>query len=124
MLWARVEVFAPNGLDLVAHVNWDQRTREAVSRLSDTHWRRVQRARRWLKLVSWAWLILSLVAGAWLIGGADGIREEILTDAAKMRAEAAEIRLAVESRRCEAFPEWCKDHTSVFYQRTQAKGRR
>ncbi len=95
----------------------DAWSRAAVARLSDAQWRRIQRARRWLKIGSLGCFILSIAAGVYLILEAEALREGILTDAAKMRAEAAEIRLAVEYRRCDAFPNECKLRQSVFYQR-------
>ena len=104
-------------------MNADAWSREKWSRMDDTTWHRVQSLRRWLKISSWAWFILAILAGLYLILEVKGIRESILADAARLRAEAAEIRLAIEQRRCQEFPMWCRDRNSVFYQRQPAKRR-
>ena len=102
-------------------MNADTWSREAIARLSDTRWRRIPRARRWLLLGAELALVVGCAAGllAYLAVGAHV--EAIKTDAAKMRAEAAEMREAIEYRRCEAFPNECKMRTSVFYQRPKVQ---
>ncbi len=98
-------------------VNADTWSAAAVARLSDRHWHRLQCARRWLLIGAELALVVGCAGGmlAYLAVGAHV--EAIKTDAAKMRAEAAEIREAVEYRRCDAFPNECKLRQSVFYQR-------
>ena len=98
---------------------WETRSRDAIGRLSDVRWDRVQKVRRWLLLGAELALVLGC-AGGILAYVAVGVHvEAIKTDAARMRAEAAEIRLAVEYRRCEAFPNDCKLRQSVFYKRAR-----
>ena len=104
-------------------MNADTWSREKWARIDDTAWYRVQRSRRWLKIGSWAYLALSLVAGVYLVLEADVLRQGILLDAARLRAEAAEIRLAIEYQRCQAFPSECKLRQSVFFQRQPATRR-
>ena len=98
-------------------MNFDTWSREKWSRLDDTTWRRVQRARRWLLLGAELALALGCAGGILAYVAVGAHVEAMKTDAARLRAEAAEMRLAMEYRRCEAFPSECKLRQSVFFQR-------
>lgn len=104
--------------------DYKTQSKAAVARLSDTHWHRVQRARRWLLVGAELALCLGIAGGILAYVGASTVREIILTDAARMRAEAAEKREKLDLEECQRFPAWCRDRRSVFYQRPKAQPER
>lgn len=99
--------------------NLDSWSREKWSRLDDSTWHRLQHTRRWVTMGSWAWALAALLFGCVMAlqGYASG--QLALADAAKIRAQAAEIRRQMDMRECQQFPASCRDRRSVFFQRSK-----